>query len=85
MATTELDGLIMRTTIILDKPEDWEVWIFLRKDSANRHHLWSMVDPDLGETAFKNLDETEEDTSVLMRDMPTEKFQRYQQAEKNYD
>jgi hypothetical protein len=97
MATTELDGLITRTTVILEKPADWEEWIFLRKDSANRHHLWSMVNPDLDETALEELEEPAvvepeqyhtaraTDTGVVMRDMTTEEFQRYQQAEKNYD
>ncbi|KAI1673246.1 hypothetical protein L13192_04105 [Pyrenophora tritici-repentis] len=97
MATTELDGLITRTTVILEKPADWEEWIFLRKDSADRHHLWSMVNPDLDETALEKLeepaavepeqyhDETEEDTGVVLKDMTTEEFQRYQQAERNYD
>ena len=97
MATTELDGLITRTTVILEKPTDWEEWIFLRKDSAERHHIWSMVNPDLDETALEKLeepaavepeqyhDETDEDTGVVLRDMTTEEFQRYQQAERNYD
>jgi putative SOS response-associated peptidase YedK len=53
MATTELDGLITRTIVILEKPADWEEWMFLRKDSANRHQLWSMVNPDLDEAALE--------------------------------
>ncbi|KAF1351690.1 hypothetical protein EJ07DRAFT_159227 [Lizonia empirigonia] len=97
MATTELGGLITRTTVILEKPADWEEWIFLRKDSADRHHLWSMVDPDLDQAALEKLeepaavepehyhDETEVDTGVVLKDMTTEEFQRYQQAERNYD
>jgi hypothetical protein len=58
MASTELDGLITRTTVILEKPADWEEWIFLRKDSADRHHLWLMVNLDLDETALEKLEET---------------------------
>ena len=97
MTTTEPDGLITRTTVILEKPTDWEEWIFLRKDSAESHHIWSMVNPDLDETALEKLeepaavepeqyhDETDEDTGVVLRDMTTEEFQRYQQAERNYD
>ena len=97
MATTELDGLITMTTVILEKLADWEEWIFLRKDSADRHHLWSIVNPDLNEEALEKLeepevvepeqyyDEKEEDTSVVLKDMTTEEFQRYQQAERNYD
>ncbi|KAF1972799.1 hypothetical protein BU23DRAFT_466927, partial [Bimuria novae-zelandiae CBS 107.79] len=97
MPTTELDGLVTRTTVILEKPADWEEWIFLRKDSANRNHLWPMVNPDLDEEALEQLEEpepvipeqyhevTEQDTGVVLRDMTTEEFQRYQQAERGYD
>jgi hypothetical protein len=89
MATTELDGLITRTTVILEKPADWEEWIFLRKDSADRHHLWSMVNPDLDKTALEKLKEpaavepeqyhaaTAADTGVVLKDITTEEFQRY--------
>jgi hypothetical protein len=31
---------------------NWEEWIFLQKDSTDRHHLWSMVNPDLNEAAL---------------------------------
>ncbi|KAH3938660.1 hypothetical protein HBH98_242970 [Parastagonospora nodorum] len=97
MVTTELDGLITKTTVILGKPVDWKKWIFLRKDSAERQQLWSTVNPDLDEVALEKLeepaavdpeqyhDETEEDTGVVLKDMTTEEFQRYQQAERNYD
>lgn len=97
MPTTELDGLVTRTTVILEKPADWEEWIFLRKDSAKRNQLWSMVDPDLNEAALEKLEEpalvvpedyheeTEDDTGVVLRDMTTEEFQRYQQAERGYE
>ncbi|KAF1924277.1 uncharacterized protein M421DRAFT_424916 [Didymella exigua CBS 183.55] len=97
MATTELDGLLTRMTVILDKPVDWEEWIFLRKDSADTHHLWSMVNPDLDDAALEKLkepaavepeqyhEETEEDTGVVLKDMTTEEFQRYQRADRNYD
>ncbi|KAF1935816.1 hypothetical protein EJ02DRAFT_470905 [Clathrospora elynae] len=97
MATTKLDGLITRTTVILEKPADWEEWIFLQKDSADRHHLWSMVNPHLDEAALEELEEpaaveleqyhnkTKEDTGVVLKDMTTKEFQRYQQVERNYD
>jgi hypothetical protein len=57
MATTELDELITRTTDVPEKPANWDGWIFLRKDSANRHHLWSMVNPDLDLAALEKLKE----------------------------
>jgi transcriptional regulator NrdR family protein len=55
------------------------------------------VNPDLNETALEKLEEPAAvepeqyhtaratDTGVVMRDMTTEEFQRYQQAEKTYD
>jgi hypothetical protein len=57
MATTELDRLITRSTVILEKPAEWDEWIFPRKDSADRHQLWSMVNPDLDEPALEKLEE----------------------------
>jgi hypothetical protein len=39
--------LITKTTVILDQPSDWQKWIFLRKDSAQRNDLWAYVNPDV--------------------------------------
>ena len=55
MATSEIDGLITKATVILDKPEDWQEWIFLRKDSANQNGIWNMVDLDRQETKLEKL------------------------------
>jgi hypothetical protein len=56
-----------------------------------------MVNPDLNEAALEKLKEpaavepeqyhvaTQGDTGVVLKDMTTEEFQRYQQAERNYD
>jgi hypothetical protein len=41
----EMDPSITRVTIILDQPSDWANWLFLRKDTAQRHDLWEYVDP----------------------------------------
>jgi hypothetical protein len=47
MATTISDHLITKTTVILDQLSDWQKWIFLRKDSAQRNNLWAYVNPDV--------------------------------------
>jgi hypothetical protein len=52
----ESDLLITKATIILDKPEHWTTWLFLRKDRANRNQLWKYVDPDLSEDLVSKLD-----------------------------
>ena len=44
--TTESDPAVTRVTIILDTPNDWLSWLFIRKDSCRRHELWQYVDPD---------------------------------------
>lgn len=45
MATEDL--LITKATVILEKPGDWQRWLFLRKDSAERNDLWQYLDPSL--------------------------------------
>ncbi|PWO23555.1 C6 transcription factor (NirA) [Pyrenophora tritici-repentis] len=58
MATMNSDLLITKTTVILDQPSDWQKWIFLRKDSAQRNDLWAYVNPNVAtETVLKLEDE----------------------------
>jgi hypothetical protein len=85
-ATTELVGLVTRTTVVLEKPADYEGCVFLQKDSATRHHLWSMVNSDLYETALGTLKEPAavepeqyhdarvKNTDVVMRDITAKQF-----------
>ncbi|KAF2740301.1 hypothetical protein EJ04DRAFT_455317, partial [Polyplosphaeria fusca] len=42
---TSIDHLITKATVILAQPTDWNKWIFLRKDSAEKNQLWKYVDP----------------------------------------
>lgn len=63
----ESDLLITKATIILDKPEHWTQWLFLRKDSADRNQLWKYVDPDLSESLVARLD-TEKPIEKQFRD-----------------
>jgi hypothetical protein len=47
MTTAFSDHLITKTTVILDQPSDWQKWISLRKDSAQRNDLWAYVNPGI--------------------------------------
>jgi hypothetical protein len=49
--------LITKTTVILDQPLDWQKWIFLRKDSAQRNDLWAYVNPDVAPEAVSQFEE----------------------------
>jgi hypothetical protein len=55
--TTEGDLLITKTTVILEKPADWQRWLFLRKDSAERHDLWQYIDPSLKTEQVKKVEQ----------------------------
>ena len=57
MATTNSDLLITKTTVILDEPSDWQKWIFLRKDSAQRNDLWAYVNPDVAQESLSRLED----------------------------
>ena len=52
---TESDPAVTRVTIILDTPNDWPSWLFIRKDSCRRHELWQYVDPDTSKDQLPKL------------------------------
>lgn len=43
--TTESDPVVTRVTVVLDRAEDWHKWLFIRKDTAQKHELWQYVNP----------------------------------------
>lgn len=43
--TTESDPAVTRVTVVLDRADDWHKWLFIRKDTAQKHELWQYVDP----------------------------------------
>ncbi|KAK1918636.1 hypothetical protein P3342_001685 [Pyrenophora teres f. teres] len=43
---TESDPAVTRVTVILNTPDDWFTWLFIRRDVANRNGLWQYIDPD---------------------------------------
>ncbi|KAF2621749.1 hypothetical protein BU25DRAFT_353635, partial [Macroventuria anomochaeta] len=45
-------------TIILDKPENWFNWLFIRQDIADRHNLWQYVNPDVAKEDLPELTES---------------------------
>jgi hypothetical protein len=56
MATAFSNHLITKATVILDQPSDWQKWIFLRKDSAQRNNLWAYVNPNVMSEAVLKLE-----------------------------
>ena len=54
---TEGDLLITKATVILERPADWQRWLFLRKDSAERNDLWQYVDPSLSEEQVRKIEQ----------------------------
>ena len=57
---TDSDPAVTRVTIILDKPEDWFTWLFIRKDVANDHGIWQYIDPDVTKENLPTLTENPE-------------------------
>ncbi|KAF1930460.1 uncharacterized protein M421DRAFT_3522 [Didymella exigua CBS 183.55] len=55
MSTYEQDQLVTKTTVILSKPDDWERWLFVRKDTADRDGLWPYIDPGLSAEELREL------------------------------
>ena len=49
------DYVVTKSSVILDKPKDWQTWLQLRRSSADRHGLWEYVDPSKQEEELKNL------------------------------
>jgi hypothetical protein len=51
MSTTSsaYDGSPARTAIILDKPTDWDEWLFIIKEKAQSTDVWQYANPDLVE------------------------------------
>jgi hypothetical protein len=57
MATQEQDmQVVMRSSVILRKPDDWPRWLFMKKISADQNGLWEYVNPDLSPEALKKLE-----------------------------
>ena len=55
MAATESSGLVTKATVILEKPSDWQEWLFLRRDKATLNGIWEYCDPDKSQDELKKL------------------------------
>jgi hypothetical protein len=55
MAATESTGLVTKATVILEKPSDWQEWLFLRRDKATLNGIWEYCDPDKSQDELKKL------------------------------
>ncbi|KAI1515887.1 hypothetical protein KJE20_13861 [Pyrenophora tritici-repentis] len=45
------------THFILNTPDDWFTWLFIRRDVANRHGLWQYINPDVARELLPELTE----------------------------
>ncbi|KAF1827994.1 hypothetical protein BDW02DRAFT_454583, partial [Decorospora gaudefroyi] len=62
---TESDPAVTRVTVILNTPDDWFTWLFIRRDVANyadtnRHGLWQYINPDVARELLPGLTEAAE-------------------------
>ncbi|KAF1935520.1 hypothetical protein EJ02DRAFT_312458, partial [Clathrospora elynae] len=55
MAATESSGLITKATVILEKPLDWQEWLFLRRNKATLNGIWEYCNPDTSLDELKKL------------------------------
>ncbi|KAL5371104.1 hypothetical protein DPSP01_014490 [Paraphaeosphaeria sporulosa] len=60
------DELIVKETIILNRPSDWSKWIFLRKRTAEAYKIWDYCNPDLTVDTVKTI-HNEEPKERLLR------------------
>jgi hypothetical protein len=56
----ESDPAVTRVTVILNTPDDWFNWLFIRRDVANRHGLWQYINPDVARELLPELTEATE-------------------------
>jgi hypothetical protein len=94
---TESDPTTTRVTVVLSKPEDWQAWIFLRKDAAQQHDLWQYCDPDIATADLPLLTEPVEPVAHTYKvdkalgivytdvDLNDNEFRRYQFAYDRYE
>lgn len=47
MSAYKQDRIVTAASLILSKPDDWDIWLFMRKDIADRDGLWPYVNPNL--------------------------------------
>jgi hypothetical protein len=49
------DTAFTKATVILEKPSQWETWLFLRRSKADQNDLWEYCDPDLPDETTSKL------------------------------
>jgi hypothetical protein len=90
---TEGDFLITKATVILKRPGDWQRWLFLRKDSAERNDLWQYLNPSLKAEQVKRIEQekpqereikefytgaTQEDKEITILNLSEKDVSRYE-------
>jgi predicted DNA-binding protein (UPF0251 family) len=72
MSAFEQDQLVTKTSTILTKPDDWELWLLVKRDIAERHDIWEYVDPS------RSTDELPQLKHEKPKQKPLWKFKRTQ-------
>jgi hypothetical protein len=57
---TESDPAVTRVTVILNTPDDWFTWLFIRRDVANRHGPRQYINPHVARELLPELTEAAE-------------------------
>ena len=57
---TKSDPAVTRVTVVLNTPDDWFTWLFIRRDVANRNGLWQYINPDVAKNLLPELTEAAE-------------------------
>ncbi|KAF2624745.1 hypothetical protein BU25DRAFT_347556 [Macroventuria anomochaeta] len=57
---TGSDPAVTGVTVILNTPDDWFAWLFIRQDVADCHGLWEYINPDVAKENLPELTESPE-------------------------
>ena len=57
MSAFEQDQLVTKASVILRKPDDWELWLAVKRDIALRHRIWPYVNPNLSVDELRQLEQ----------------------------
>jgi hypothetical protein len=90
---TEGNLLITKATVILERPGDWQKWLFLRRYSAERNDLWQYLDSSLKADQVKRIEQEKpqereieefytgaarEDEEIMILDLSEKDVSRYE-------
>ena len=51
----EHTDLVTRATVVLERPSQWEAWLFLRRSTAEQYGIWEYCNPDIEQSKLTEL------------------------------